>query len=400
MATSFSRTLRSLEADRSKRHVIFIVVALGVLGLWGVWMVRARLAVYEGTRSARVEVEQAAHPVQAPVAGRITALHFDLGRMVQEGEILCEFDVERQELDLAQAKAHLRAIEPQLAAVHAELEADAQAGVDRGQGANATVAEAQARLEEALAALKLAEGEVERARKMRGEGVISEADLQRAQAAADVKRAAVDAARSAVTRVSATGRADRSDRRVQREALMRDVATLDGDKLTTLAQISRLENEISRRVLRASVSGKLADVAPITVGSVVKEGDTLGAIVPIGELRIVAEFPPAQALGRIAIGQPARMRLDGFPWAQHGMVQARVTNVASEVRAGKVRVELEVVPGEFTAPLQHGLPGALEVEVERTAPITLVLRAVGRRIDGADAPADADTAAAASGAPP
>lgn len=401
MATSFSRTLRSLEADRSRRHVVFIVVALAVLGLWGVWMVRAKLAVYEGTRSARVEVEQAAHPVQAPVAGRITALHFELGRMVQEGEILCEFDVERQELDLAQAKAHLEAIKPELAAVHAELEADAQAGVDRGQGATATVAEAQARLEEALAALKLAEGEVERARKMRAEGVISEADLQRAQAAADVKRAAVDASRSAVTRVSATGRADKSERRVQREALMRDVATLDGDKLTTEAQIARLENEISRRVLRASVSGKLADIAPITVGSVVKEGDTLGAIVPIGELRIVAEFPPAQALGRIEIGQPARMRLDGFPWAQHGMVKARVTNIASEVRAGKVRVELEVVPGEFTAPLQHGLPGALEIEVERTSPITLVLRAVGRKIDGTDAAESPDAASgAASGAAP
>lgn len=392
MATSFSRTLRSLEADRSRRYALLIVVALVVLAAWGTWMVRARLAVYETTRAARIEVEQAAHPVQAPVAGRIVAVHLELGRVVQEGDVLCEFDVQQQALDLAQAKAHLAAIEPELAAVRAEIAATTQAGLDRGQGAAATVAEAQARLDEADAALKLAEGEVDRATKMRAEGVVSEADLQRAKSAADVKRAAVDAARSAVTRVSATGRADVSERRVQKEALQRDVAILDGDKLTTEAQIARLENEISRRVLRASVSGKLAEIAPITVGSVVKEGDVLGAIVPSGDLRIVAEFPPARALGRIAIGQTARMRLDGFPWAQHGMLPARVTNIASEVRGGLVRVELEVLPNQLDVPLQHGLPGSLEVEVERTSPITLLLRAVGKSVDGTEQPTASPTA--------
>jgi hypothetical protein len=55
-----------------------------------------------------------------------------------------------------------------------------------------------------------------------------------------------------------------------------------------------------------------------------------------------------------------------------------VRRVASEVRNGRVRVELGVDPdGAAPIPRQHGLPGTVEVQVERVAPATLVLRAAG-----------------------
>lgn len=56
-----------------------------------------------------------------------------------------------------------------------------------------------------------------------------------------------------------------------------------------------------------------------------------------------------------------------------------LSRVASEVRDGHVRVELGVDPdGASPIPLQHGLPGTVEVRVERLAPATLVLRAAGK----------------------
>jgi membrane fusion protein (multidrug efflux system) len=76
-------------------------------------------------------------------------------------------------------------------------------------------------------------------------------------------------------------------------------------------------------------------------------------------------------------GQAARLRLEGFSWLQYGSLEARVTKVGSEARDGRVRVELAVVSIRFQAPLQHGLPGTLEVEVERVAPAILALRAAG-----------------------
>jgi hypothetical protein len=103
--------------------------------------------------------------------------------------------------------------------------------------------------------------------------------------------------------------------------------------------------------------------------------------VPItpGMLQIMTDFLPPAALGRIQPGQPARLRLDGFPWMQYGAVSATVAGVASEVRDGWVRVELAVGPDAAPPiPLQHSLPGTVEVAVDHVSPATLALRTAGR----------------------
>ena len=80
-------------------------------------------------------------------------------------------------------------------------------------------------------------------------------------------------------------------------------------------------------------------------------------------------------------GQSARIRLDGFPWTQFGSLTATVTQVAGEVRDGRVRVELVVHPtSDSRIPMEHGLPGTVEVEIERVSPATLVLRAAGKLV--------------------
>ena len=58
-----------------------------------------------------------------------------------------------------------------------------------------------------------------------------------------------------------------------------------------------------------------------------------------------------------------------------------MTSVASEIRDGRVRVELAAHPDPGSQiPLQHGLPGTVEVQVERISPVMLVLRAAGRLV--------------------
>jgi hypothetical protein len=82
-------------------------------------------------------------------------------------------------------------------------------------------------------------------------------------------------------------------------------------------------------------------------------------------LKIITDFLPPAALGRIQPGQPARLRLEGFPWTQYGAVSATVASVASEVRDGWVRVEL-----------------AVRAEVDHVSPATLVLRTAGSLVTG------------------
>jgi membrane fusion protein (multidrug efflux system) len=134
-------------------------------------------------------------------------------------------------------------------------------------------------------------------------------------------------------------------------------------------------------VIRAPVAGRIAELGGLQVGVAVRAGVPLGAVLPHGDLRVVAQFAPPAALGRIQPGMPARLRLDGFPWGQYGAVPVLVSRVADEVRDGAVRVELEVQGARPSRiPLQHGLPGAVEVEIEQARPIDLLLRAAGKAV--------------------
>ena len=88
--------------------------AIVTFAAWTAWMVLARVAVVEATPSARLEVEQASHPIQTPVAGRVSRIDLHLGREVRAGDVLFELDADAQRLDLAQARARLAAIAPEL----------------------------------------------------------------------------------------------------------------------------------------------------------------------------------------------------------------------------------------------------------------------------------------------
>lgn len=161
------------------------------------------------------------------------------------------------------------------------------------------------------------------------------------------------------------------------------IAWACGARLTIYAVTEAARLEVSRavHVVETPVAGRLGKIVSLRPGAFVEAGDILAAVVPSGALRIVADFLPPAALGRIRPAQPARLRLVSYPWTQYGSVAAVVTNVASEAYNGRVRVELQVVP-DATAriPLPHGLTGALEIAVERLTPLTFVLRNAGQRL--------------------
>ena len=172
-----------------------------------------------------------------------------------------------------------------------------------------------------------------------------------------------------------------SDRLVQTENLSGEIRKLEGEQATARASIDRLNYEVERRTIRAPISGKLAEVSELRPGGVVDETERLCAILPDGRLRAVAEFAPSDALGRIHMGQPGRLRLDGFPWTQYGSIATVVSNVAGEILEGKIRVEMNLAGGgPLPINLQHGLPGSAEVEVERLTPAKIVLRAAGQML--------------------
>lgn len=379
MTTSFSRSRHSLDLDGFGRSLTVLAIVLLLLAGWTVWFFFARVSVYAVTDLARLETNEAVHPLQANVGGRVVAVHMVLGQTVERGEKLIELDSAAEGLALEEEKAHSTALALQIDALRGELASTEQALQESHAATLAALKEARARFDEAEAMVRYSEAEAERAMRLHSEGHIAESELARRRAEASQRRAAADALRLAVERLRMNQQSAESDRRAHTDQLERELAALEGQRATAAARIKRLQEEIDKHDIRAPVAGRIGEVANLQVGQMVDASERIGAVVPQGRLGIRAEFAPPVAAGRVRPGQRARLRLQGFSWTQYGSLAAQVSRVATEARQGRIQVELAVFPDPSTRlPLEHGLQGSVEVEIEQVSPATLVLRAAGR----------------------
>ncbi|HEY1336969.1 MAG TPA: HlyD family efflux transporter periplasmic adaptor subunit [Bryobacteraceae bacterium] len=381
MGAPFSRSTGWLDSDGFRGSLWWLGIALALIGAWTAWLFLARIERYEVTDKARLEVDRAAHVLQAPVAGRVVVSAIDVGRAVKAGEVLVQLDAGPQELELREARARLAALGPQIDAARSELAAIGKAQQAESEATVAAEDVARAQVREGKAMADLAREEATRQERLTAEGLAPEKDAARSKAEAQSREASTESLQLGIARLERERAKNAGDREAAATRLRGDIARMDGERATLARTIDRLAYEVERRKIRAPLAGRFGEAPVLRVGAYLVEGQALGAIVPDGRVRVIAEFPPAAALGRIRPGQPARMRLDGFPWAQYGAVPATVETVAGEVRDGTVRVELapDASPS-LPVPMQHGLPGSVEVRVERVAPVALALRAAGQFI--------------------
>lgn len=369
--------MRLFDVSDFRGPILSIAVAAVVLGGWFVWAVRARVSLYEVANTARLEVERAAYPIEAPVSGRVIKNHLVLGQHVEAGQLLIELDDSSERLKLAEQQTQPLTRETQVAALRSEITAGEKALDEARQTASAALDQARAQLTEAEEAARFAHVEEDRLSPLRASGVISELEFLRLKSETQKRDAAAASARLAVVKLEQEHRTIGRDREVQIERLKGEIARVESQMSTDQATIKRMEHEIGIRRIAAPATGQIGELTEQHPGTFVLAGAKLGAIIPEGGLKVVAYFPPESALGRIQPGQPALLRLDGFPWGQYGSLAARVTTVAGETKDGRVRVELQLLRDQVVAiPLQHGLPGTVEIEVRKVSPLMLVVEYV------------------------
>jgi len=379
MSVSFTRTLRSLRVEQSRGAIIVFFLVTLLLTVWIAWLVFGRVSVYAVSTTARLEAGTATHSIQSLYAGRISANHLVLGRKVKKGDVLVELDTNVQRLQLFEERTESGALAAAIDTIQKEIESEERAMEEEQRAAQLGVAEAQARLREAEAAASYATLEAERKGKLKQAGLLSDLEYARIAADAQKQNATVESLRLAAKRQDTERLSLQSQRRSRIEALRREQGRLAGNRTKLGAQLHRLESEMKLRRIIAPIDGTIGEVANFRIGAVIAAGEKLGAIVPAGALKVIAQFEPAKALGRVRQGLPARLRFDGFPWTQYGTLTATVSTVANEVRDGYVRVEL-TPSRDFRIPLQHGLPGSTEVEIEQISPALLVVRTAGQML--------------------
>jgi multidrug resistance efflux pump len=379
MKTAFARTYSRLITDRSHHQIWTLGFAVLLLGAWIFWASWAQITLYEVSPRARVELDSATYPVESPLLGRVIQTSLRVGQVVHRGDVLVEIDPVPDQLQLRQQQAATSGLEVELAHLRTQIRDEEKARIEERRTAGVSTEEAQNRVREAGATVDYAKAELSRVQRLQHEGLTSDREVEKAAAELDRQRAVVAEMESAARRIPQEQLTRERERDVRIARLRGEIASLQTQQDTLHVGMDRANYEIERREVRAPIDGRIGETQILRTGAVVQPGERLASIVPSGRLIVAAEFPANAAFGRIQPGQTARMRLEGFPWAEFGAVSAKVSQVASEIRDSNVRVEFEIQPASgFRGKLEHGMPGTVDVAVERTTPLALVLRTAGQ----------------------
>jgi len=377
--SSFAHTMRSLE--RQRRPWLWLAPALLLLSAWSLWMARARVDVYASATRARVEVHRIANRVAVLDGGRIVTLRCELGRVVQRGEVLAELDRAVERAELAEGRAQLASLAQKLAAVQKQIQAEHAKRLSRLEMDELAAQGGDYALQQARVSASHQAELTSIAQQLNQGHVLARVDAVTADAELSKMRLQLDQATIEAGRLRAAQHYEARSELARIAELQRQLAELEAERQVRSASLELVQTRLERRTLHAPVSGRLGNIAALQVGDVVKAGDVLATVVPDEDVHIVAEFAPADAIGRILPGQPARVRLNGFSWLEFGMLEAQVRHVASEPRDGTIRVELLIGARRLArVPVQHGLPGSVDVRIDRATPWSLLLRSVGGKL--------------------
>ena len=113
-------------------------------------------------------------------------------------------------------------------------------------------------------------------------------------------------------------------------------------------RIQKFEDSLKRTVVRSPVDGTIKTLYVVTVGGVIRPGDTVVDIVPAGDRLIIEAKLPTQDIGYVALGQAAIIKLASADAMRFGGLKGNVVNISPDTLLTpegmpfyKVRIETE-----------------------------------------------------------
>ena len=358
------------------RWAVFRGWRWGAILLWGL-LIAAGVLAYQAWRNDQAAprslsvtgtIEATQVDVTAKYSGRITSLHVKEGMAVKRGERLATLDDEELKAEVARLDAVLRQARAQLQDLLAgarkeELE-EAKASVARAQAQldDLVAGARREELEQARSALRAAtatrqwtEADLRRAEELLGKGLIAAADRDRARQAHAVAQGQEESAREQLRLLEAGPRSHQVEAaRAQLKAARDRLELLQAGPRPQQVEAARAQVNQAAAALRQAEARlqEMRVVAPIS-GVVLRKnlevGETATPTLPIVTLVDPKElwlraYVPETEVGRIKVGQAARIKIDAFP---NRYFPARLSEIASEaeftpknVQTQKERVNL------------------------------------------------------------
>ena len=327
-----------MSARRRRLAIVAVVVILGLAG-FAVWrFVLAPPALPPGVLAVSGRIEGDDSAVAAKTSGRIREISVREGDRVEAGQVIAVLDDEqiraREQQAMAavrQAEARVRLAQHQIAVLDEQLQ-QSRLGVGQARGdaegrvneAEGKLAAADAQLAQAEAAYAQAKWDREAMTRLFQKELVAEQEAQRAQrneeaqaAIVAAQRRQVEAARGALTaaRANLVNPAIRSSQvvAVQGQILQAqaDIAAAQAEAERSRAQLDEARaNRADLRVI-APFNGTVA-TRTAEPGEVVMAGTAIITLVNLAEVYLRAFVPEGQ-IGRVRVGQAARVYLDSAP---------------------------------------------------------------------------------------
>ena len=194
--------------------------------------------------------------------------------------------------------------------------------------------EVKANLVKIRGSLKSLDEEISMTRPMVERGISSRIELLRLEREANDLRGDIEIALSAANRIEASiseaqnriqnlqldfqsqARTELSETRVSIESLQQ--------------QMSIAQNQATRTIITAPLSGIVNQIYMNTIGGVVRSGETFIELVPTGEVLVVEVRIDPKDIGFIHPGQSAQVRLTAYDSSIYGAMEATVQRVGAD----------------------------------------------------------------------
>jgi len=290
--------------------------------------------------------------VAPTVAGKITAVNFDIGSYVQKGSVLAQLDDRDARIRLEQTQAQVQQAESNVKQAQAQVEA-ARASVRQTQArlglteGSAFDIETFSQVRASQAQLVLAEKELTRAERLLETGDVARTIYDQRKAQRDQIRAQLDESRSTASVAVAAIRTAQSQVNTAQSA----VGTAQSAADAARTQVASARKAIGDATIYAPISGYVSERVA-DVGEFAATSAKIATILRTSVLRLRIDVPE-QSIGQIAGGQSISLQTSAYPDRNFSGTVTRISpNINATSRVLVVEAEVEntgglLKPGQF-----------------------------------------------------
>ncbi len=151
--------------------------------------------------------------------------------------------------------------------------------------------------------------------------------LEQARGERDRAAVGIDQARSGMVELETEIENARANYRLR---AMDEINTVVAEQSELAESLPRLEERVSRTVIRAPMEGIVNQLNFRTSGGFVNTGDVILELVPTGEALIIEARIMPQDISRIRVEDAVRIRLSAYDSAKYGSVDGRVLRISPD----------------------------------------------------------------------